>query len=77
MNIEQMVKKLNEIGVPKHYYSINENLSSDTHVLNHIYGKWEYFYFDVKGKQNDYKIFSNENDACAYMYAELKNEIKY
>ena len=47
MNIEQMVKKLNEIGVPKHYYSINENLSSDTHVLNHIYGKWEYFYFDL------------------------------
>ena len=77
MNIEQMVKKLNEIGVPKHYYSINENLSSDTHVLNHIYGKWEYFYYDEKGNQNDYKIFENENDACMYLLGILENEMKF
>ena len=43
----------------------------------HIYGKWEYFYFDEKGKQNDYKIFSNENDACASYYSHNRLPTKH
>ena len=75
MNIALLIKKLDEIGVPKRYYSINGNLLSDTYILNKIYGQWEYFYFDEKGNKNGYKVFNNENDACLYMLNVLENEI--
>ena len=55
MNIADLVKKLDEIGVPKRYYSINGDLLPDMYILNKIYGKWEYFYYDEKGNKNDYK----------------------
>ena len=77
MDISYLIKTLDEMGVPKRYYSINENLASDTYILNEIYGKWEYFYFDEKGNRNNYHIFENENDACIYMLDILKTEVKY
>lgn len=77
MNVEYLVKKLDEIGVPKRYYSINGDLLADTYILNQIYGKWEYFYFDEKGNKNDYKTFGNENDACLHLFGILENEMKY
>lgn len=77
MNVEYLVKKLDEIGVPKRYYSINGDLLADTYILNQIYGKWEYFYFDEKGNKNDCKTFDNENDACIYLFGILENEMKY
>ena len=76
MDILDLVKILDEIGVPKRYYSINGDLSSDTYILNEIYGKWECFYFDEKGNRNNYKIFTNVNDACMYMLSILKAEIE-
>lgn len=77
INISSLLEKLNEIGVPKRYYSINGHLSSDTYILNQIYNKWEYFYFDEKGNKNDYKIFDNECDACYYLLRVLEDEMKY
>lgn len=76
MDILDLEKILDEIGVPKRYYSINGDLSSDTYILNEIYGKWECFYFDEKGNRNNYKIFTNVNDACMYMLSILKAEIE-
>ncbi len=75
MDILNLVEKLDEIGVPKRYYSINGDLSSDTYILNEVYGKWEFFYFDEKGNRNNYKIFTNVNDACMHMLSILKAEI--
>ena len=77
MNIAYLVKKLDEIGVPKRYYAINGDLSSDTYILNQIHGRWEYFYYDEKGNKNDYKTFDTENDACMHILNVLKNEMKY
>lgn len=77
MDIRQLEIELNNLGVPKHYYSINGNLKSDTYVLNHVYSKWEYFYFDEKGNQEGYKCFNDENKACEYLLEKLKAEIKY
>ena len=77
MDVTCLIQKLDEMGVPKRFYTINGDLSSDTCVLNHVYGKWEYFYFDEKGNQNDYKIFENENDACMYLLGILENEMKF
>lgn len=77
MNIADLVKKLDEIGVPKRYYSINGDLLPDAYILNKIYGKWEYFYYDEKGNKNDYKSFDTEKDACMHMLSVLTNEMKY
>ena len=77
MNVTGLIRKLDEIGVPKRDYSINGDLLPDTHFLNQVYGKWEYFYFDEKGNKEDYRMFDNESDACKYMLGMLENEIKY
>lgn len=77
MNVKYLVKKLDEMGVPKRYYSINGDLLSDTYILNQTYGKWEYFYFDERGNKNDYKTFDNESDACIHLLGILENEMKY
>ena len=77
MNIADLVKKLDEIGVPKRYYSINGDLLPDVYILNKIYGRWEYFYYDEKGNKNDCKSFDTENVACMHMLSVLTNEMKY
>lgn len=77
MNIRQLEKELDNLGIPKNYYSINGQLVADTYILNQVYSKWEYFYYDEKGNQEGYKNFDNENEACEYLLEKLKNEIKY
>ena len=77
MDITCLIKKLDAIGVPKRYYVINGSLLTDTYVLNQVYGKWEYFYFDERGNKNDYQTFNSENDACMHMFGVLENELKY
>ena len=61
MDVTCLIQKLDEMGVPKRFYTINGDLSSDTCVLN----------------QNAYKIFENENDACMYLLGILENEMKF
>ena len=75
MGIKSLIKKLDEIGVPKRYYSINGGLFSDTYILNQVYGKWECFYFDEKGNKNNYMTFNNEHEACIHMLHVLEKEM--
>lgn len=75
MDIQELEKKLTELRVPSHYYSINDNVSADTYILNKVYNYWEFFYIDERGGRNDYRKFNNENDACVYMLEVLKKEI--
>ena len=77
MNVRQLEKVLDNLGIPKNYYSINGHLIADTYILNQAYSKWEYFYYDEKGNQEGYKSFNNENEACEYLLEKLKNEMKY
>ena len=77
MNIVQLKQELVNLGISKNIYSINGHLVGNTYVLNQVYSKWEYFYFDEKGNQEGYKCFDNENDACEYFLEKLKNEVKY
>lgn len=51
MDVEQLEKELDNLGIPKNYYSINGYLAADTYVLKQVYSKWEYFYYDEKGNQ--------------------------
>ena len=75
MNIQELQKKIEELSVPSHYYSINGNISADTYILNKVYNYWEFFYIDERGGQNNYQRFHDENDACIYFFEVLKNEM--
>ena len=77
MTTIELKKKLEELNVPRSFYSINGDLSSDTYILNHVYNYWEYFYFDEKGRVMGYKRFESESEACNYFFQQLKTEIKY
>ena len=77
MNISNLLLNIEKLGVPKSYYSINGSLSSDTYILNQVYDKWEYFYFDEKGNKNDYQMFDNESDACECLLKVLEEEMRY
>lgn len=77
MNIRQLEKELDNLCIPKSYYSINGDLAADTYILNQVYSKWEYFYYDEKWNREGYKSFDYENEACEYLLEKLKNEIKY
>ena len=77
MNVKDFIEKLNEMGVPKSWYSINGGLKSDTCILNEVHNYWEYFYFDERGNTNGYKRFNNENDACIYFLNVLKSEMEF
>ena len=55
MDVACLIDILNKMGVPQSWYSINDRLSSDTYILNKVYDRWEYFYFDERGKKNGYK----------------------
>lgn len=77
MNLQELKKEIEKLGVPSHWYSINGHLCSDTYILNEVYYYWEYFYMDERGGQNDYRRFENENDACTYFLEVLKSEMYY
>lgn len=77
MNIAQLIKELDKLSIPQKYYSINGYLKSDTYILNQVYNKWEYFYFDEKGNKEGYRSFDDENEACQYLLEKLKNEVEY
>lgn len=77
MTIETLQIELDKLGVPRNFYSINGNLSSDTYILNKVHTYWEYFYFDEKGHTRNYRKFESENDACRFFYQVLEEEMKY
>jgi hypothetical protein len=77
VNISQLEQELDRLGIAKNRYSINGHLAGDTYVLNQVYSKWEYFYFDEKGNRIGYRNFDHENDACEYLLEKFKNELKY
>ena len=72
MDVACLIDILKKMGVPQSWYSINDRLSSDTYILNKVYDRWEYFYFDERGKMNGYKTFNCEDEACKYLLMNIK-----
>ena len=72
MDIQELKEQLKGMGVPQRYYAINGDLGSDKYILNKVYYYWEYFYFDERGGQNDYKTFRSEDEACQYFLKKLE-----
>jgi hypothetical protein len=68
MDIVELKKELNKIGVNPNRYSLNGSLDWDKIILYKNYSKWEVFYLDERGERNDEKIFNSEEDACLFIY---------
>ena len=77
MNVQELKKEIEKLGVPSRRYSINGHLCSDTYILNEVYYYWEYFYMDERGGQNGYRKFDNENDACTFFLEIMKERMRY
>lgn len=75
MNVEKLLRKLEQEEIPSRWYSINGNLATDTYMLRKVHDYWEFFYVDERGNQdNDYRRFYDESEACYYLYNKLINE---
>lgn len=77
MDVQDLVKKLNESNISKNWYLINEGIKSDTHILEKYSDLWRYFYFDEKGNMRNECHFRTESEACQYFYDKLYEIYKY
>ena len=77
MDIESLKKELKRLQVPERWYSINGSLQHDTYFLIQNYHRWEYFYFDERGNRNEYKVFTDEGEACEHFLRTMKQELAY
>lgn len=49
MNVKELKKSIEELNIPKRYYSINGDISSDIYILQKVHTYWESFYIDDRG----------------------------
>ena len=77
LDIEELKWKLDELKVPKRYYSINGEITPNTYILQQVYSYWEYYYVDERGGQNEYRRFDNEDEACGYFLGKLEFEMSH
>lgn len=77
MTLDELKNKLERSNVPKRWYSINEGLKPDACILYKNYAKWEFFYLDEKGNRNDFKVFTNDEEAFAYLWKKMEYQLTF
>lgn len=77
MNVRQLKKELNLLKIPKRMYSVEDDLKGDAYILRKNYYKWECFYFDEKGIEQERREFQNEDEACVFFLDQIKKEFMY
>ena len=73
MNKTELKKVLDELGINPMYYSLDGELKESSLVLFNYYGNWRTYYLE-RGQEVCKQIFLTEEDACNYMYEELKKQ---
>jgi hypothetical protein len=72
MNKKSLKKSLDNLKVNPAFYSLEGELLPDRLILNKNYIIWEVFYFDERGNINNLKKFTEEEEACLYIYDYFK-----
>lgn len=75
MNREELSKKLNEESFDSHLYSLYGDLLPDRIIIYENYNIWEIFYLDDRGGRHMITICHSENNACAFLYNYLKENV--
>ena len=71
MELRELRNKLEEEGVPENMYSLLVGgFPNEAFCLIEIDNGWE-VYFSERGKKRGIKQYSNESEACDYMYKKL------
>lgn len=74
MRIKELEQKIRELGIDDLHYSLYGELKSDSVILYQNYNKWEIFYIDERGGQNQLGVFDEEEQACNYLYELLAKD---
>jgi hypothetical protein len=72
MDLLELKDRLYWANVPDRWYSLNEGLKPDACILYENYSRWEFFYLDEKGGRNDFKVFSNAEEAYDYLWSKME-----
>lgn len=72
MTVEELKKRLDEIGVPDDLYSLLiGGFPNEAYCLIKNEDGWEVYYSE-RGEKSDIQQFASESEACEYMLEELK-----
>ena len=76
MTLDELITKLDELGMPKGYFSTNELIESSIHVAYYEYNKkWRVYCHERDNYAID-ECFTNLNDAYSYVYERAKQDVK-
>ena len=71
-NWKDLIKNLPISGT---YYSLDGKQKPDCLILDKSQNKWKVYYFSERGSVHNEQFFETEEDACQYIYSELKKTI--
>lgn len=66
----QLLEILMQKNIPNDLYSLKGGLPNERYCLNEFNGNWEVYYSE-RGVKSQLKDFSNEEEACEYLYNKL------
>ena len=73
MTINELEKRLHDIGVPKEYYSIlSGGLPNEVYCITNSNNVWEVYYSE-RGNKSSLKTFDDEEDACKYFFHKMED----
>ncbi len=68
MNINELKKKLENLGINDQTYSLDNDIEDEQYCLENNGGKWHYYYSE-RGQKTGERSFDSESDACEHMYS--------
>lgn len=71
MKIKELQEKLNELGVPKSYYSLKKGMEEKFYLIKNK-NQWEYFFLE-RGIKTDRNTFFSEDEACDFFLRYIKS----
>ncbi len=75
MNRQELQIKLDELNIPKSWYSLDGEVMPNKTILQKGGGKqglWVIYGIDERGNKSDFKEFYYEEEACEYFYQRMK-----
>jgi len=77
VNRTELIKKLDDLDVPKSFYDLDGNLISDRIILYNSYNDWIVFYLDERGNRHDQNVFDSEEKALNYIFKRFDSQYDY
>lgn len=73
MNVGTLKVELETLKIPKGVYSLTGGLPNESYCIAQKDDKWEVYYSE-RGNRTSLKTFENENTACKYFLALMKQQ---